>query len=154
MRLNYGQRRRNEVEGVFGSGKRKYSLRLIMAQLPKAAVTSITLSFQAVCAEKIPRLLHPLFVTIFASTCYWLSPDSFWVVLRNTCLLEAAKSPVTADRFCELPVLGLWLHSRRPQYSCSGVLKFAKTKTLRACPCSTKKKISSHSVVLPERKSA
>jgi IS5 family transposase len=31
QQLNAGQRRRNEVEGCFGSGRRKYSLALIMA---------------------------------------------------------------------------------------------------------------------------
>ncbi|WP_185467355.1 transposase [Synechococcus sp. BSA11S] len=33
--LSADQRKRNEVEGVFGSGKRKYALKLIMARLAK-----------------------------------------------------------------------------------------------------------------------
>ena len=45
------QSRRNEVEGEFGSGKRKYLLRLIMAQLAKGAETSISMSFLVMCAE-------------------------------------------------------------------------------------------------------
>jgi len=58
------QSRRNEVEGEFGSGKRKYSLRLIMAQLAKGAETSISMSFLVMCAEKILRL-HRLFLSLF-----------------------------------------------------------------------------------------
>jgi IS5 family transposase len=48
---------RNEVEGVFVSGKRKYSLQLIMARLPKAAESWISFAFLMMCAEKILRLL-------------------------------------------------------------------------------------------------
>jgi hypothetical protein len=43
QQLSADQRRRNEVEGVFGSGKRKYSLKLIMARLAKGAETSISM---------------------------------------------------------------------------------------------------------------
>ncbi len=66
QQLSADQRRRNEVEGVFGSGKRKYSLDLIMARLSKGAETSISMAFVVMCAEKILRLLRVLFVTIFA----------------------------------------------------------------------------------------
>ena len=58
--------RQNEVEGVFGSGKRKYSLRLIMARLVKGAETSISMAFLVMCAEKIRRLLRLFFVFISA----------------------------------------------------------------------------------------
>jgi hypothetical protein len=60
------QRRRNEVEGVFGSGKRKYSLKLIMARLTNGAETSISMAFLVMCAEKILRLLRLFFVLISA----------------------------------------------------------------------------------------
>jgi hypothetical protein len=43
---------------VFGSGKRKYSLRLIMARLAKGAETSILMAFQVMCAEIIRRPLR------------------------------------------------------------------------------------------------
>ncbi|WP_432786015.1 transposase [Cyanobium sp. BSA11S] len=59
------QRRRNEVEGGFGSGKRNYSLDLIMARLAKGAETSIAMASVVMCAEKIRRLLRLFFVTIF-----------------------------------------------------------------------------------------
>ena len=59
--LSADQRRRNEVEGCFGSGKRKYSLGLIMARLAKGAETSISMAFLVMCAEKILRILRPFF---------------------------------------------------------------------------------------------
>ena len=84
------------MEGVFGSGKRKYSLRLIMARLTKGAETLISMGFLVMCAEKILRLLRLFFVTIFAWICSWQWPGTSWVVLRNIFLLETAKSLVTA----------------------------------------------------------
>ena len=45
QQLSADQRRRNEVEGCFGSGKRKYSLDLIMARLPKGAEALISMAF-------------------------------------------------------------------------------------------------------------
>ena len=96
QQLSADQRRRNEVEGVFGSGKRKYSLRLIMARLTKGAETLISMGFLVMCAEKILRLLRLFFVTIFAWICSWQWPGTSWVVLRNIFLLETAKSLVTA----------------------------------------------------------
>jgi hypothetical protein len=92
QQLSADQRRRNEVEGVFGAGKRKYSLRLIMARLTKGAETSISMAFLVMCAEKILRLLRLFFVTIFAWFYAWLWPGCPWVLLRNICLLEIAKS--------------------------------------------------------------
>jgi IS5 family transposase len=70
------QRRRNEVEDCFGSGKRKSSLKLIMLRLAKGAETSITMAFLAMCAEKI-RGLRIFFVTIFAWVCAWQWPGCF-----------------------------------------------------------------------------
>ena len=66
QQLSADQRRRNEVEGVFGSGKRKYSLKLIMARLTNGAETSISMAFLVMCAEKILRLLRLFFVLISA----------------------------------------------------------------------------------------
>jgi transposase, IS5 family len=96
QQLSADQRRRNEVEGVFGSGKRNSSLRLIMARLTKGAETSISMGFLVMCAEKILRLLHLFFVTIFVWIYSWPWPDSSWVVLGSTCLLETAETLVTA----------------------------------------------------------
>ncbi|WP_153062457.1 transposase, partial [Cyanobium usitatum] len=64
QQLSADQRRRNEVEGCFGSGKRKYSLDLIMARLSKGAENSISMAFVVMCAEKIRRLLR-LFLSLF-----------------------------------------------------------------------------------------
>jgi len=89
------QRRRNEVEGGFGSGKRKYLLTLIMPRLAKGAETSISLSFLVMCVEKIPRLLPIFFVTIFAWVCAWQWPGCLWMALGNTCLLETTESLIT-----------------------------------------------------------
>jgi hypothetical protein len=77
------QRKRNEVEGCFGSGKRKYSLDLIMARLPKGAETLISMAFVVMCAEKIRRLLRLFFVIIFAWF-YAVKPPGFlWMALRD-----------------------------------------------------------------------
>lgn len=58
------QSKRNEVEGVFGIGKRKYSLNLIMVKLKAGAEGTISMSFLVMCAEKILRLLR-LFLSCF-----------------------------------------------------------------------------------------
>ncbi len=71
QQLSADQRKRNEVEGCFGSGKRKYSLDLIMARLPKGAEISISMAFVVMCAEKIRRLLRLFFVTIIAWLFTW-----------------------------------------------------------------------------------
>lgn len=57
--LSADQRPRNEMEGYFESGKRKYSLELIMPLLIKSAENSIAMAFGVMCAEKIRRLLRP-----------------------------------------------------------------------------------------------
>jgi hypothetical protein len=93
--LSADQRRRNEVEGCFGSGKRKYSLKLIMPRLAKGAETSICMAFLVMCAEKIRRLLRLFFVLIFAWVCAWQWPGCLWMALRNICLLETTESLVT-----------------------------------------------------------
>jgi hypothetical protein len=66
QQLSADQRKRNEVEGCFGSGKRKCSLALIMARLPKGAETTTSMAFLVMCAEKIRRLLRLFFVLIHA----------------------------------------------------------------------------------------
>jgi transposase, IS5 family len=87
--LRADQRKRNEVEGFFGSGKRKYALRLIMARLAKGAETSISMAFLVMCAEKIRRLLCLFFILIYG-----------WIL---GCL-EAGKSP-QASKHILVPVL-------------------------------------------------
>ena len=96
QKLSADQRRRNEVEGVFGSGKRKYSLELIMARLPRGAETSISMAFLVMCAEKVLRLLRLFIVTIYAWFCAWQPLGWLMVALRNIFLLDAAESPVSA----------------------------------------------------------
>ena len=67
------------MEGVFGLGKRKYVLKLIMARLAKGAETSISIAFVVMCAEKIRRLLRLFFVTIFAWIYACQRPGSLWM---------------------------------------------------------------------------
>ena len=69
QQLSGDQRRQNEVEGYFGSGKRKYTLDLIMARLSIGAENSISMAFVVMYAEKIRRLPRPFFITIFAWLC-------------------------------------------------------------------------------------
>jgi len=71
QQLSSDQRRRNEVEGVFGAGKRKYSLQLIMARQPKGAETTISMAFLVMCAETILRLLCLFFVAFCGWFCTW-----------------------------------------------------------------------------------
>lgn len=71
QQLSAEQRKRNEIEGCFGSGKRKYSLDLIMALVSKYAETLISMAFLVMCAEKIRRLLRLIIGTICAWFCPW-----------------------------------------------------------------------------------
>ena len=91
QQLSTDQRRRNEVEGVFGSGKRKYSLQLIMARLPRGAETSISMAFLVMSAEKILRLLCLFFVAFYAWFCCYLRLGPLLVALRNIFQVETAK---------------------------------------------------------------
>lgn len=84
------------MEGCFGSGKRKYSLGLIMARLEKGAETSICMAFLVMCAEKIRRLLRLHFVIIFAWFYDWQRPGSLLMAIRNMWLLETVESRVSA----------------------------------------------------------
>ena len=96
QQLSADQRRRNEVEGVFGSGKRKYALKLIMARLAKGAETSISMLFLVMCAEKIRRLLRLFFVTILAWNYAYQRPIFLWSALLDILRLETEDLFVTA----------------------------------------------------------
>lgn len=98
QQLSADQRRRNEVEGCFGSGKRKYSLGLIMARLTKGAETLISMAFLVMCAEKIRRLLALFFVTIIAwfyGFYGWQRPGTLWMALTHISQLETEELLVT-----------------------------------------------------------
>jgi hypothetical protein len=95
QQLSSDQRRRNEVEGVFGAGKRKYSLQLIMARLPKGAETTISIAFLVMCAEKILRLLCLFFVAFYGWFCTWIRVGMLWLAPENISLLEPSESLVT-----------------------------------------------------------
>jgi IS5 family transposase len=88
QQLSADQRKRNEVEGCFGSGKRKYSLSLIMARLPKGAATTISMPFLVMCAEKIRRLLRLFFVLICVWSYVIQRPSHLWMALRDLWKLE------------------------------------------------------------------
>jgi hypothetical protein len=94
QQLSAGQRRRNKVEGCFGSGKRKYSLDLIMARLSKGAENFIPMAFVVMCAEKILRLLRLFFVTILDWLCN-CRPGCLWMGLMNSWQLEKYQSLAT-----------------------------------------------------------
>jgi hypothetical protein len=88
------QRRRNEVEGVFGTGKRKYSLKLIIARLSAGAEGLISMSFLVMCAEKILRLLRLFFVFFFA----W-----FWSLLARS-PMDGGACNAPCPKWDDLPV--------------------------------------------------
>ena len=96
QQLSADQRRRNEVEGCFGSGKRKYSLDLIMARMAKGAENSISMAFVVMCAEKIRRLLRLFFITIFAWIYACQRPIFLWKAFRDILWLETEELLVTA----------------------------------------------------------
>ena len=96
QQLSADQRKRNEVEGCFGSGKRKYSLDLIMARLPKGAETSISMAFVVMCAEKIRRLLRLFFVILYAWFYAFKRPGRLWMALRDCWWLETEELLLTA----------------------------------------------------------
>lgn len=77
------QRRRNQGEGVFGSGKRKYAIKLIIARLIHGAKTSISMAFQVMCAEKILRLLHLFPVIIYSCVSNLLQLCTPWGMSLN-----------------------------------------------------------------------
>ena len=96
QQLSADQRRRNDIEGDFGSEKCKYPLQLIMARLPKGAETLIFMAFLMMCVEKIPKLLCLFFIAFFAWICCCLRLGPLLVTLRTICRLETAQLLVAA----------------------------------------------------------
>ena len=99
QQLRADQRRRSEVEGCFGSGKRKYSLGLLMARLSKGADTTISMAFMVMCAEKFLRLLYffPYFHLVGPRSLAMLTPMgsrelySSWVgLIADLCIIRIA----------------------------------------------------------------
>ena len=84
------------MEGVFGSGKRKSALKLIMARLAKGAETTISMAFLVMCAEKIRRLLRLFFVNILAWIYADQKPIFLLTALRDILKLETEDLFVTA----------------------------------------------------------
>jgi len=86
--LRVDQGRRDEVEGVFGSGKRKYSLDRIMARRKAGAKTSISMTCLVMCAEKVLRLIRLFFNLILGLVVVLLRP---WLDLcvHPHCLMPA-----------------------------------------------------------------
>jgi len=64
---------RNQIEGKFGQGKRRFSLGLIKSKLAKTAETSIAITFLVMNLE---LLLRPFFV-------FWAITSSYWRFLSN-----------------------------------------------------------------------
>ena len=89
--LSADQRRHNDVEGGFGSGKRKCSLKLIMVRLIHGAETSISMASLVMCAEKLLRLLRLFFVLISA----WLK-SILWLCGPRS-MSTALLGPVATD---------------------------------------------------------
>lgn len=94
QQLSADQRKRNEVEGCFGSGKRKYSLDLIMARLPKGAATMISMAFVVMCAEKIRRILRLFFVILFTWLSSWRTVGSSVMALGYILQLDQGELAV------------------------------------------------------------
>ena len=96
QQLSADQRRWNEVDGVFGSGKRKYLLRLIMARLANGAENSISMAFLVMCAEKIRRHLRLFFVFFSAWFYAWQLPSASRMLLMHIWRLVTSEPLLTA----------------------------------------------------------
>ncbi|MEG4396267.1 IS5 family transposase [Microcoleus sp. BROC3] len=59
------ERIRNEIEGKFGQGKRRFSLNRVMAKLHNTSETSITLTFLVINLVKLLRQFYCLFLCQF-----------------------------------------------------------------------------------------
>jgi len=59
------ERIRNEIEGKFGQGKRRFSLNRVMAKLSNTSETSITLTFLVINLVKLLRQFYCLFLCQF-----------------------------------------------------------------------------------------
>jgi len=64
---------RNQIEGKFGQGKRRFSLGLIKSKLAETAETSIAIAFLVMNLE---HLLRPFFV-------FWAMASSYWRFFSN-----------------------------------------------------------------------
>jgi len=64
---------RNQIEGKFGQGKRRFSLGLIKSKLAETAETSIAITFLVMNLE---HLLRPFFV-------FWAMASSYWRFFSN-----------------------------------------------------------------------
>jgi len=61
-------RKRSVIEGIIGTGKRKYGLDRILTKLAETSRTVITMAFFVINVEKIMRLLR-LLLSILVSVC-------------------------------------------------------------------------------------
>jgi hypothetical protein len=77
---------RNQIEGKFGQGKRRFSLGLIKSKLAETAETSIAITFLVMNLE---HLLRPFFV-------FWTMVSSYWHFLLN---LEVSKLKIVKQSF-------------------------------------------------------
>jgi transposase, IS5 family len=77
---------RNQIEGRFGQGKRRFSLGLIKSKLAETAETSIAITFLVMNLE---HLLRPFFV-------FWTMGSSYWHFLLN---LEVSKLKIVKLSF-------------------------------------------------------
>ena len=76
--LREDEKIRNQIEGKFGQGKRRFSLSRVMAKLSSTAETSIAISFLVMNLE---RLLRQALLFIFCLLSQWLEwkcPSRRW----------------------------------------------------------------------------
>lgn len=78
------ERIRNEIEGKFGQGKRRFSLNRVMSKLSNTSISSITLTFLVLNLVKLLRQFYCLFLFQFFQTLIILSPNiNFSYELKN-----------------------------------------------------------------------
>ncbi|MEC4893978.1 MAG: IS5 family transposase [Oscillatoria sp. PMC 1051.18] len=63
------ERIRNEIEGKFGQGKRRYGLARIMAKLRETSETAIAISFLVINLSTLLRQVYWIFLWIFSPFC-------------------------------------------------------------------------------------
>jgi hypothetical protein len=131
------------VEEVFGAGKRKSSLKLIMARLVCGAQTLILMAFLVMCAEKILRLLRLFFPYYFV----FLQPAQALYISNQPlqgfqrCLGLSASHRIDGDLACLIPghiLATAWpcwsSFFRRPDLSDTSKPMFFSSSCLGAAP--------------------
>jgi hypothetical protein len=92
---------RNEIEGKFGPGKRRFSLSRVMAKLPDTAQTAIAIAFLVMNLSKMFRQIFLVFFCQFGALATFggwrIKKSNRWVNEREKSLLFSTTSLVSSS---------------------------------------------------------